>query len=262
MCFFDVLPYSETYRPDNQDVMNTEQENRVTSQPRQEDTAWLRHVVPFIAWLFLMQMMGDPAGWKYAVRSVVCLGLFWGMRPWRGYAAINWRQAPIALLVGIVVFIVWVAPESVWVAERFPRFRDFYLRWGVMPFGRLREVSNARPYAPEVAGWAWAFARLAGSAAVISAIEEFFWRGFLYRWMFDRDFMRVNLGVWHAGYFLLVNLVFGLEHESWFTGWIAGLAYGWVMLRTRNIWTAVLAHGVTNYLLGWYVLATGQYHYW
>ena len=29
------------------------------------------HVIPFAAWLFIMQMLGDPAGWKYALRTLV-----------------------------------------------------------------------------------------------------------------------------------------------------------------------------------------------
>lgn len=230
--------------------------------PPYDPTAWWRHTVPFVAWLFLMQMLGDPAGWKYAARSLVCLIMFLWLQPWRGYAPMNWRHALLALAVGVSVFLVWVGAETPWFRLRFPEAGDFYLRWCVMPLGKIPETSSARPYAPEVAGWGWALTRLAGSAAVIAVIEEFFWRGFLYRWMFAKDFMKVDLGAWHWGYFLLVNLVFGLEHDQWLAGWIAGLAYSVVMWRTRNIWAAALAHAVTNYTLGWYVLATGQYHFW
>jgi CAAX prenyl protease-like protein len=243
--------------------MNTTQEHSDDQTAQSgEDFAWQRHVAPFVAWLFLMQMLGDPAGWKYGLRSIVCLALFLGLRPWRGYAGMNWRQAPLALLVGSGVFAVWVAPEHPMITAQFPRLADLYLRWGVTPFGRMPEVLGACPYAPEAAGWHWALVRLAGSAAVIAVIEEFFWRGFLYRWMFAREFMKVDLGAWHAGYFLLVNLVFGFEHDRWLVGWVAGMAYGWLMWRTRNIWAAALAHGITNYLLGWYVLVTGHYQFW
>jgi hypothetical protein len=40
------------------------------------------------------------------------------------------------------------------------------------------------------------------------------------------------------------------------------LAYGWLYLRTGNLWTAVVAHGITNALLGAWVLITGAWQFW
>jgi hypothetical protein len=35
----------------------------------------------------------------------------------------------------------------------------------------------------------------------------------------------------------------------------------WLMVRTRNIWDCVVAHALTNLLLGCYVLATGKWYF-
>ena len=56
--------------------------------------------------------------------------------------------------------------------------------------------------------------------------------------------------------------MFAVEHEQWFAGALAGIAYGWLYLRTRDIWAAAFAHVVTNYTLGWYVLTTQSYQFW
>lgn len=241
--------HAETRHPDSTGSMSFE-------------NVWWRHAAPFIAWLFLMQMLGDPAGWKYGVRSVICLALFIALRPWRGYDCPRWRTLPITVAAGVFVFALWVAPETRVFARFFPKTAQSYLRWAVMPFGRMPAPVTASPYAPENVGWLWAAIRLAGSAGVIAIIEEFFWHGFLYRWMFAREFMNVDLGRWNLVYFLLVNFVFGLEHDRWLAGWLAGMVYGALVLRTRNIWTAVFAHATTNYFLGLYVLATGHYSFW
>ena len=45
-------------------------------------------------------------------------------------------------------------------------------------------------------------------------------------------------------------------------GILAGLAYGLLLIRTRDIWAAVTAHVVTNLLLGFYVLVMGAYGFW
>ena len=58
----------------------------------------LAHVVPFIAWLFVAHMLGDPEGWKYAVRSAICLGLFVWLRPWRWYGRLDLKNIPFVLL--------------------------------------------------------------------------------------------------------------------------------------------------------------------
>jgi CAAX prenyl protease-like protein len=103
---------------------------------------------------------------------------------------------------------------------------------------------------------------LAGSAFVIAIIEEFFWRGFLYRWMLGRFFLDVDHGKMSMAMLLVVSLIFGLEHARWLAGIIAGLAYGLLYIKTRDIWAASIAHVITNMLLGEYVLITGSYAFW
>ena len=43
---------------------------------------------------------------------------------------------------------------------------------------------------------------------------------------------------------------------------VAGLAYAWLYRRTGKLWTAVIAHAVTNLLLGIWVVRTGQWQFW
>ena len=229
--------------------------------PEERRRALWAHVVPFGAWLFLMHMLGDPAGWKYAVRSAACLGLLAALRPWRGYAAPRARNLLFALGAGVAVFVLLVGPESAWM-DRLPALKDFYLAWAVTPLGRAPEPLKTFQYAPEVCGWAWSVARLLGSALVIAPVEEFFWRGFVYRWMIKSDFLAVDLRAFRAGVFLGVSFVFGLEHDRWLAGALAGMAYGWVMIRTGDVCAAAFAHFVTNFLLGLYVLAAGAYGFW
>ncbi len=101
-----------------------------------------------------------------------------------------------------------------------------------------------------------------GSALVIGVIEEFFWRGCLYRALVQSRFLEVKLSHMHAGFFILVAVFFGLEHQRWLVGILAGLAYGGLMIRTGSIWPPVVAHAVTNLMLGIYVVATDSYAFW
>lgn len=220
------------------------------------------HIVPFVAWLFLMQMLGDAAGWKYAVRTVVCAGLFLALRPWAGYPVLKIRNLSLAFTAGVAVYAIWVGPQTGWLAQRFPALQDFYLRYAVLPWGRHPDPLTSFPYAPEVCGWPLALTRLAGSAFVIAVIEEFFFRGWLYRWMLGKDFRAVDPGRFDLWPFLLTAVVFAVEHNEWLAGLWAGLIFGWLYLKTRDIWATAIAHATTNFILGWHVLATGEYQYW
>jgi CAAX prenyl protease-like protein len=229
--------------------MNTDKDMRPT---------WA-HVLPFAAWLVLMAILGEPAAWKYAIRVVVAGGLFIALKPWTTYQPPRLAHVPLALGAGVLVFALWVLPESGALPEA---LRTAWLKWAVMPLGRLPEAAAAKVYAPDVCGWPLTIVRLLGSALVIAVVEEFFWRGWLYRWLLGRDFLQVDLGRVHVGFVLLVSLVFGFEHHRWLAGFIAGLVFAGIVLRTRNIWAACLAHACANLLLGLYVLRTGSWAFW
>lgn len=228
------------------------------------------HVAPFIFWIACIFLLGQFAvddddvlrAWVYAAQTVIGLGLLLYFRPWRWYGPLQTRNIPLALLVGVGVFAVWVFPETAWVGERAPAFRAIYLQYFVFPPWSMAEPPDTSPFDPRICGWTLALFRLAGSAFVIAVIEEFFWRGWLYRWLLGHNFLNVDLGTWHTPMFLAVSAVFALEHMQWGVGFLAGVAYLWLMIRTRDLWAAVLAHVLTNFLLGVYVLAYGRYEFW
>lgn len=222
------------------------------------------HVVPFAAWIALMHFLDLPQlppAWAYAIRSVLCLLLFVIARPWRWYGRPQVRHLPLALVVGVVVLGIWVGLEGPWM-EAWPGVRDVYVKWGILPLGELREPMSATPFAPDVCGWPLTVVRILGSGLVIGMLEEFFWRGFLYRWLLGLDFTQVPHGKFAWMPFLVTAGVFALEHQEWLAGLLAGLAYGWLYVKTRDLWSAVAAHVLTNLLLGIYVVKFGQYIYW
>ncbi len=228
------------------------------------------HVTPFLFWIACIFLVGQFAiddddvvrAWVYAAQTVIGLGLFLYFRPWRWYARLNMRNVPLAIGVGVAVFVIWVLPETEWVGALAPGFQNFYLRIFIFPPWSVAEPPEISPFAPELAGWALTAMRLIGSAFVIAIIEEFFWRGWLYRWLLGRNFLKVDLGHWNTGVFLAVSAVFAVEHMQWGVGFIAGVIYLWMMIRTRDLWSVALAHVITNGLLGLYVIFYGKYEFW
>lgn len=228
--------------------------------------AVMAHVVPYGAWWVLMFGLDVPQiseAWQYAVRSAVCLVVFLAFRPWRWYPRLQLKNVPLGLLVGFFIFIVWVGPESKTIAAAAPALKQTYLKYFVGILGMKRELPEVPPYAPATCGWALSIVRLCGSALVIAFIEEFVFRGFLYRACIGgMKFWKVDAGTVDGVMFLLVALTFGFEHNEWLAGIVCGLSYGWLYVQTRDIWATGIAHMMTNLLLGIYVLTTGANQFW
>jgi CAAX prenyl protease-like protein len=104
--------------------------------------------------------------------------------------------------------------------------------------------------------------RLFGLVLVVPVMEELFWRSFLMRWIARRDFLALAPARAGAVAFLLSSALFALEHSLWFAGLLAGLAYGWVYMRTGNVRVPIASHAITNGLLGAWILATQNWHHW
>ena len=110
--------------------------------------------------------------------------------------------------------------------------------------------------------WAYVFLaiRFTGLALVVPVIEEFFLRGFLMRYVMHANWWQVPFGQVNRTAVILGTAVAMLMHPGellaalvWFS------MVTWLMVRTRNIWDCVMAHAVTNLLLGIYVVTTGNW---
>jgi CAAX prenyl protease-like protein len=93
-------------------------------------------------------------------------------------------------------------------------------------------------------------------------MEELFWRSFLMRWIDAPDFESVAPSQLSLKSFIITVLLFGFEHNLWLAGIVAGAAYSLLYMRHRSLWSPILAHAVTNGLLGIWVVRTGNWSYW
>lgn len=203
----------------------------------------------FIAIADLLPMLGVGAAdarWLYAVKTAVVAALLWAYR--RQYVELARRDlsprgALAAVAVGVLVFILWIHLDAEW------------MQFGVSTGFDPRDSAGA-------IDWRLALIRITGAALVVPIMEELFWRSFLLRWLQSVHFLAVEPAQVGLRALAITALLFGIEHQLWFAGIVAGLAYSVLYQRSGSLWAAVLAHGVTNGALGIWVLATGNWHYW
>jgi len=61
---------------------------------------------------------------------------------------------------------------------------------------------------------------------------------------------------------LMSSCVFAMAHTLWLAAIVAGLLYAWLYKRTGKLWAPIVAHAVTNGLLGFWVVMMGQWQFW
>ena len=216
-------------------------------------------IAPFALFMAFVAVLSWPEGptsrltdadirWLVIFRGVAVaavLGILW-----RHYTelhdapALRAPQWLLALGTGVAVFLVWITFHSGWAA----------FDAGSHGFVPLRPDGSIDPML--------AFLRLAGLALVVPVMEELFWRSFLLRWINRREFLSFDPRAASFAAFAISSALFASEHSQWFAGLVAGMTYGFIYMRTGNLWVPIVSHATTNGLLGIWILATGNWQFW
>lgn len=215
----------------------------------------LVRALPFAVFMLLLALRGQApadgswgfdARWVYGVSVLVVGGMLFAWR--KDYGELTWqnrpdgREALLAVAVGVVVFGLWISLASLQVGDETASFTPLDSQGRLMP--------------------ALVAVRWAGAALLVPVMEELFWRSFLMRWIERAQFETVDPKRVGLRAIVLSTFVFMLAHTLWLAAILAGLAYAWLYRRNGRLWSAVIAHAVTNGVLGAWVVATGQWQFW
>jgi len=207
-----------------------------------------RYVAPFTVFMvfteFQRWVSGPSLFWLYGVKSIAAGSLVVLLfAAHRNEIAGRWDLK--AVFLGIAVAVVWIAFFYLLNPETEPAFNP--------------EIFSDRP-----AYWVAVSVRILGAAIVVPVIEELFWRSFLMRVLIKSDFMEVPMGAYVLKAFWLTVVAFTLVHRFWeWPGTIlAGVLYGFYLVKTKNLVGCMIAHGTTNLILGIYVVCSGELRLW
>ena len=212
---------------------------------------WLPYVLPFALFLLLTEparFLPELSPHFYIAKTIIVGALLWFWR--HKYIAdfssgLSLSEILTAIFCGLLVLAIWIVPEEY-----------------------LFQVGEGNAFDPYALGQSQAAAigligvRLIGSSLVVPVMEELFWRSFIMRYLINPDFRSVPMGAFSWFSFLGVAVLFGLEHHRVVVGIIAGLLYGLLLVHQKNIKGVILAHGVTNFGLGIYVVVTANWIFW
>jgi CAAX prenyl protease-like protein len=215
---------------------------------------FIAYSAPFVVFVILfgltplLRVTGwfhSPEFWIYPIQTIACGALL--IFFWRDY---QWQRpagAAFAIGVGVIVFILWIAPQQ-------------FLRFGSRPDGFNPDFLAANP----AEYWATVILRFLRLVVVVPLVEEIFWRGFLLRYFIKEDFEHVQIGAFSWLSFGIVTILFGFSHSmaDWPAALLTGAVYNGVAYRTKSLSSCVLTHATTNLLLGLWIMKTKEWGFW
>lgn len=189
--------------------------------------------------------LSAPEYWVYPLQTIVCGALLVWF--WREYEFGAPRQIGFAVIVGVIVFGLWIAPQQ---------FFGFEARRVGFDVDLLRDQPALY--------WGTVGLRFLRLVVVVPLLEEIFWRGFLLRYLVNERFSAVPFGAFSWVSFLVVALIFGFAHSraDWIAAIVTGALYNIVAYRSKSLASCVMAHALTNLLLGAWIMATRQWGFW
>lgn len=194
---------------------------------------------------FFQDSFGESARyWIYGVKTLLGAWAVWLVKPFVAEMRIkfNWQ----AVVVGIAMFAIWVGLDPF-----YPHLLSGGSTWNPLV---------AFPHNPAI-GWSIIAVRIVGTALIVPFIEEVFYRSFLYRWIIRSDFQSIPFSTVDKRAFFITALMFGAHHE-WLAGILCGAALQWLTIKKNRLGDAIVAHGITNLLLGFWVVWRGAWQFW
>ncbi|MGZ5023713.1 MAG: CAAX prenyl protease-related protein [Chthoniobacterales bacterium] len=222
--------------------------------PRRKLLAFVLPMVVFIGLLGLVSLLkmfggpfwiASPQYWIYPLQTLVCgvVLIFF----WREYELRAPRQLFLVIGIALLVFVLWISPQQ---------FFGFGPRTdGFNP----NEFSSQSPFY-----WPTILMRFVRLVIVVPLVEEIFWRGFLLRFVIDEKFDQVSFGAFSVLSFAVVTLGFTFSHSmaDWPAAAATSALYNFIAYRTRSLSSCVLAHAITNFALGLWIMQTRQWGFW
>jgi uncharacterized protein len=236
---------------------------------------WITFLLPFLVFMLVGTLEPTPEepGGKaiglaipyayypglYALKIVLTVAAVAFVLP--GYRQFPLRAGPLAIVVGAVGGLLWIGLCTLdWEHAYLLPLLQRVGAGGLIGAGARAAFNPFEHFSQPI--WAWTFlaVRFFGLVAVVPVIEEFFLRGFVMRFVMEREWWNVPFGKASTLAIVLGTAVPMLMHPGELLAalfWFSMIT--WLMLRTRNIWDCVAAHAVTNLILGVYVVLSGTW---
>jgi exosortase E/protease (VPEID-CTERM system) len=191
----------------------------------------------------LTRIAGGGFDYLYPLKVIGAAAVLWF---YRARLVRFWREPSwFAVMIGALVFVEWISLQ--WRSDGAAPDYSFAAKlWNM-----------GAPVA-----YSWLTIRVIGAVVTVPIAEELAFRGYLLRKLIDADFVRVSFRRFTLLSFVVSSTLFGMLHQQWAAGVIAGMLFAAATYRRGALFDAIVAHATANAMLATYVLATHRWWLW
>lgn len=219
----------------------------------------IAYIAPFALYIVCSQFLSDsPDNYPLLYSGTVALtGAAAFILLWRKKVfTVHTRILP-GILVGIVGIIAWIFICSLNLEQNLMAYLPEWLqpddRAAFNPFTAIDSRTGQ---------YGFIAIRLFGLAVLVPVIEEVFWRGFLARWIVDQNWESQPIGHFTPASFIWITALFTLAHPEWFAAAVYCILINLLLMWKKDLWNCIVAHAISNLLLGIYVLQLKAWALW
>ena len=255
----------------------------MAAAPSSQDSERLTraHVIPFVAFMAFMialMLVGAAVEWKhpdapwwrqdpaqivYPVQTLITLGILVHFRRLYTFTW-SWKWSLAGVVFGTVGIGFWLLPTVLYEAWGMTGKASGVLE--LLGFAERKDGFDPGIFDHPAAYWISLVLRFFRAAVVVALVEEIFWRGFIMRFVCDweGDYWKQKFGQHRWLSYIIVTGLFVIAHQS--ADYPAAVIYGsltyLLCVWSKNLGACVMMHGMANFLMGLYIMKTGNYGLW
>jgi len=198
-------------------------------------------LIPFVVYTTLALLsQGFIEGFDYFYPIKVIFSLAIVFYFWKLYQIKVSDSKLISILAGVVVAILWVV---------------------IVPTDEEININTIESFS-SMSIWlqiGWGFIRLVGFLILIPILEELVFRGYLLSRLSGQNINNNGKLDFNLFALILSSVLFGLLHDAWLAGTVAGFAFAFVRYQSESIINSITAHSVANLLVFCVAAYTGNW---
>ncbi len=211
------------------------QEKETKTATRYKDSDLAQAIlIPFVASASISlvgKVFFESFDYAYPIKVVITLSIV--LYFWKKYNFRKPDKLPEAVIVGVLVAVSWVLMSP----------SDEQLN---------NNISAALFAMPLWALIGWSAFRLLGFWVLAPILEELVFRGYLLSRLSGQEISNTRKPMFSLFALVASSVLFGLLHNAWLVGTIAGLLFAYVRYRSHSITSCIVAHSTANVLVaGW-----------
>jgi hypothetical protein len=206
--------------------------------------------------------------WVYPLQTFIALFFLYLFYKQYPQESLKKSEIGLSIIIGALGFFLWITPNLIYDFIQSTELN--YPQWLQHLGITKRDEGFNTHFIPTNSPWIFItlILRFVRLVIVVPIIEELFWRGWFMRAITahftQKKWQSIPLGVSFLPTYWITALAIMLIHQP--SDYLASFLWAtltyYLHIKTKKLYTNIIAHAVANLILGIYIIVTTKYGFW